>query len=424
MSAPARKPPDAALARAAEDGGVTQTGGPLAGVRVLELGSLLAGPFVGRLLGDFGAEIIKVEPPDTGDPLREWGVHRYRGRSLWWPVQSRNKKLITLNLRDGRGQEIAQRLADTSDVLVENFRPGTLERWGLSPERLHETNPGLIVARVSGYGQTGPYADRAGFASVGEAMGGLRYVNGFPDQAPPRTGISLGDSLAAMFAVQGVLMALYERSVSPRRQGQVIDASIMESCFALLESMVPDYDKLGVIREPTGTVLAHVAPSNVYRSRDGKWVVIAANAENLWQRLCRAIGREDLLSNPRFATHGLRGEHMDELDEIISEWAAQHDAADIDRILNDAKVVCGPVYSIADIFEDPQFRARDMLIEMEDPELGPLTAPGIVPKLSRTPGQAKFTGAWQLGAHNEEVYGNLLGLSGDELAELKAEGVL
>jgi len=424
VTAPARKPPDAALARAPEDGRGPAAGGPLAGVRVLELGSLLAGPFVGRLLGDFGAEVIKAEPPGSGDPLREWGVHRYRGRSLWWPVQSRNKKLVTLNLRDERGQEIARRLADSSDVLVENFRPGTLERWGLSPERLHETNPGLIVARVSGYGQTGPYADRAGFASTGEAMGGLRYVNGFPDEAPPRSGISLGDSLAAMFATQGVLMALYERSVSPSGEGQVIDASIMESCFALLESMVPDYDKMGVVREPTGTVLAHVAPSNVYRSRDGKWVVIAANAENLWQRLCAVIGREDLLSNPRYATHSLRGQHMDELDAIIAEWAGQHDAAEIDRTLNEAKVVCGPVYSIADIFEDPQFRAREMLIQMQDPELGPLTAPGVVPKLSRTPGQARFTGAWELGAHNGEVYGGLLGLSGDELAELEAEGVV
>ena len=269
MTAPTRKPADAPLPDVAGNGA---GGGPLSGVRVLELGSLLAGPFVGRLLGDFGAEVIKVEAPGTGDPLREWGVHRYRGRSLWWTVQSRNKKLVTLNLRQERGQEIAHRLADASDVLVENFRPGTLERWGLSPEHLHETNPGLIIARVSGYGQTGPYADRAGFASVGEAMGGMRYINGFPDQPPPRSGISLGDSLAAMFATQGVLMALYERMVHPGAQGQVIDASIMESCFALLESMVPDYDKMGVVRHPTGTVLPHVAPSNVYRSKDGRWV--------------------------------------------------------------------------------------------------------------------------------------------------------
>lgn len=405
------------------EGTVPAGDGPLAGVRVLELGTLLAGPFVGRLLGDFGAEVVKAEPPGQGDPLREWGPHRYKDRSLWWPVQSRNKKLITLNLRDPRGQDLCRRLAAVSDVLVENFRPGTLERWGLGPDELHAVNPGLIVARVSGYGQTGPYADRAGFASAGEAMGGLRYINGFPDQPPPRTGISFGDSIAAMFAAQGILMALYHRDAHGGR-GQVVDASIMESCFALLESMVPEYDRLGVVREPSGTVLGHVAPSNVYKSRDGKWMVIAANAENLWQRLCKTIGRADLLEDPRFATHRGRGEHMAELDGIIGAWAAERDAAEIDRILNDAKIVCGPVNTIADIFEDPQFRARDMLIPMDDPELGPITAPGIVPKLSGTPGAAAFTGSWTLGEFNDEIYGGLLGLDEAERAALAEDGVI
>jgi crotonobetainyl-CoA:carnitine CoA-transferase CaiB-like acyl-CoA transferase len=405
------------------EGTVPAGDGPLAGVRVLELGTLLAGPFVGRLLGDFGAEVVKAEPPGQGDPLREWGPHRYKDRSLWWPVQSRNKKLITLNLRDPRGQDLCRRLAAVSDVLVENFRPGTLERWGLGPDELHAVNPGLIVARVSGYGQTGPYADRAGFASAGEAMGGLRYINGFPDQPPPRTGISFGDSIAAMFAAQGILMALYHRDAHGGR-GQVVDASIMESCFALLESMVPEYDRLGVVREPSGTVLGHVAPSNVYKSRDGKWMVIAANAENLWQRLCKTIGRADLLEDPRFATHRGRGEHMAELDGIIGAWAAERDAAEIDRILNDAKIVCGPVNTIADIFEDPQFRARDMLIPMDDPELGPITAPGIVPKLSGTPGAAAFTGSWTLGKFNDEIYGGLLGLDEAERAALAEDGVI
>lgn len=399
------------------------TTGPLAGVRVLELGSLLAGPFVGRLLGDFGAEIVKAEPPGQGDPLRQWGPHRYKDRSLWWPVQSRNKKLITLNLRHPHGQELCRRLAEHADVLVENFRPGTLEGWGLAPDALHEVNPGLVIARVSGYGQTGPYAGRAGFASAGEAIAGLRYINGFPDQPPPRMGISFGDSIAAMFATQGILMALYHRDAHGGR-GQVVDASIAESCFALLESMVPEYDRLGAIREPTGTVLSHVAPSNVYRSRDGKWVVIAANAENLWQRLCTTIGRPDLLEDERFATHQGRGEHMEALDAIIGEWAAQHDAAAIDRILNDAKIVCGPVNTIADVFADPQFRARDMLIPMHDPELGELTAPGIVPKLSDTPGAAHFTGSWTLGERNDEIYGGLLGLDGDARAALLEEGVI
>lgn len=397
--------------------------GPLVGIRVLELGSLLAGPFVGRLLGDFGAEIIKAEPPGVGDPLREWGPDRYKGRSLWWPVQSRNKKLITLNLRDERGQDLCRRLAAESDVLVENFRPGTLERWGLEPERLKEINPELIVARVSGFGQTGPYASRAGFASVGEAMGGIRYINGFPDQPPPRTGISLGDSLAAMFAAQGILMALVHRERNGGG-GQVVDASILESCFALLESMVPEYDRLGSIREPSGTVLGHVAPSNIYRSSDGKWVVIAANAESLWKRLCETIGRPDLLEDPRFETHRDRGQNMAELDEIIGEWAGRHDAEEIDRIMAEAGVVSGPVNSIEDIFSDPHMKAREMLIEMEDPELGELAAPGIVPKLSETPGAAAFTGAWELGERNAEVYGDLLGLSAAEIAELGEEGVI
>jgi crotonobetainyl-CoA:carnitine CoA-transferase CaiB-like acyl-CoA transferase len=396
--------------------------GPLVGIRVLELGSLLAGPFVGRLLGDFGAEIIKAEPPGVGDPLREWGPDRYKGRSLWWPVQSRNKKLITLNLRDERGQDLCRRLAAESDVLVENFRPGTLERWGLAPEELHEINPDLIVARVSGFGQTGPYASRAGFASVGEAMGGIRYINGFPDQPPPRTGISLGDSLAAMFAAQGILMSLVHRERNGG--GQVVDASILESCFALLESMVPEYDRLGSIREPSGTVLGHVAPSNIYRSKDGRWVVIAANAETLWKRLCETIGRPDLLEDPRFETHRDRGHNMEALDKIIGEWAGRHDAEEIDRIMAEASVVSGPVNSIADIFEDPHFEDREMLVPMEDPELGELTSPGIIPKLSETPGAAAFTGAWELGERNSEIYGRLLGLSETEIAQLAQDGVI
>jgi crotonobetainyl-CoA:carnitine CoA-transferase CaiB-like acyl-CoA transferase len=396
--------------------------GPLVGIRVLELGSLLAGPFVGRLLGDFGAEIIKAEPPGVGDPLREWGPDRYKGRSLWWPVQSRNKKLITLNLRDERGQDLCRRLAAESDVLVENFRPGTLERWGLAPEELHEINPDLIVARVSGFGQTGPYASRAGFASVGEAMGGIRYINGFPDQPPPRTGISLGDSLAAMFAAQGILMSLVHRERNGG--GQVVDASILESCFALLESMVPEYDRLDSIREPSGTVLGHVAPSNIYRSKDGRWVVIAANAETLWKRLCETIGRPDLLEDPRFETHRDRGHNMEALDKIIGEWAGRYDAEEIDRIMAEASVVSGPVNSIADIFEDPHFEAREMLVPMEDPELGELTSPGIIPKLSETPGAAAFTGAWELGERNSEVYGGLLGLSETEIAQLAQDGVI
>lgn len=398
--------------------------GPLAGVRVIELGSLLAGPYAGRLLAEFGAEVIKVEQPGKGDPLRNWGHHRYRGRTLWWPVQSRNKKLITLDLHHERGRELLKRLVRVSDVLLENFRPGTLEKWGLGWDVLSEINPRLILARVSGYGQTGPYAHRAGFAAVGEAMGGLRFINGYPDQPPPRMGISLGDSLAGMFAFQGILMALYWRDALGGGRGQVVDASILESCFALLESAVPEYHKLGVIRQASGTKLPKVAPSNIYKSRDGKWMVIAANADNVFRRLCQAMGMPHLANDPRFADHTARGEHQEELDQIISDWAAQHDADEIDRLLNEAGVVCGPIYTVADIFNDPHFRARDMIIEMQDPELGPLAAPGIVPKLSETPGQARWTGSWELGAHNREIYCDLLGLTKDELDELRAEGVI
>jgi formyl-CoA transferase len=397
--------------------------GPLVGVRVVELGILLAGPFVGRILGDFGAEIIKVEAPDRGDTLRDWGAGHLEGRGLWWPVQSRNKKLITLNLRVEDGQNLLRRLAAECDVLVENFRPGTLERWHLSPEELWEINPGLVIARVSGYGQTGPYAKRAGFASAGEAMGGLRYINGFPGDAPPRLGISLGDSLAAMYAAQGVLMALYHRDAQGGK-GQVVDASIMESCFSLLESMVPDYDRLGIVREPSGTRLDGIAPSNVYRSGDGKWVVIAANAENLWERLCKVMDREDLMTDPRFVDHRSRGVHQDELDAIVGDWAAQRTATEIDRQLNEAGVVCGPVYSIADIFEDPQYAARDAIVTMHDPELGELRAPAVHPKLSGTPGAAAWTGPWPMGRHNGEIYGDLLGLGADELARLREDGVI
>jgi formyl-CoA transferase len=385
---------------------------------------LLAGPFTGRLLGDMGAEVIKIEPPGKPDPLRDWGKARYKGRSLWWPVQSRNKKCCTLNLREAKGQELLLQLARLSDVLVENFRPGTLERWNLGPERLWEANSRLVIARVSGYGQTGPYAPRAGFASVAEAMGGIRYINGFVGQPPPRMHISLGDSLAGMFAAQGVLAALYQRDCLGGNRGQVVDVSLMESCFALLESTVPEYDRLGIVREPAGTGLKGVAPSNIFRSRDGKWMVIAANADAVFRRLCEVIGQPDLADDPRFSTHLARGEHQAEIEGIVAEWALLRDAAEIDRLLNEAGVICGPIYSVAEIFEDPQFQARDMLLEHECAELGTFVGPGIVPKFSETPGAVRWSGTWEEGSHNREVFGDLLGLSDDELEELRAEGVL
>ena len=398
--------------------------GPLAGIRVLELGMLLAGPFTGRLLGDMGAEIIKVEPPGKPDPLREWGKARYKGRSLWWGVQSRNKKCVTLDLRTAKGQELLLELARQSDVVVENFRPGTLEKWNLGWKELQEANPGLILCRVSGYGQTGPYAPRAGFASVAEAMGGIRHLNGFPGEPPPRLHLSLGDSLAGMFAAQGILAALYRRDALGGGHGQVVDVSLLESCFALLESTVPEYDRLGIVRGPGGTGLKGVAPSNIFRSRDDKWMVIAANADNVFGRLCAAMGSPELADDERFSTHLARGEHQEEIEGIIAEWAGELDAAEIDRVLNEAGVICGPIYTIADIFEDEHFRARDMLVEHEDPEFGTYIGPGIVPKFSDTPGEVRWSATWEHGSHNREVFGGLLGLSDETLAELRAEGVL
>jgi len=411
-------------AAAAQDRPEAAGPGPLAGIRVLELGMLLAGPFTGRLLGDMGAEIIKVEPPGKPDPLREWGKARYKGRSLWWGVQSRNKKCVTLDLRTEKGQELLLELAKRSDVLVENFRPGTLERWNLGWDQLQEVNPALVLCRVSGYGQTGPYAPRAGFASVAEAMGGLRHLNGFPGEPPPRVHLSLGDSLAGMFAVQGILAALYRRDALGGGRGQVVDVSLLESCFALLESTVPEYDRLGIVRGPGGTGLKGVAPSNIFRSRDGKWMVIAANADNVFGRLCAAMGSPELADDERFSTHLARGEHQEEIEAIVAEWAGGLDAVEIDRVLNEAGVICGPIYTIADIFADEHFRARDMLVEHEDPELGTYIGPGIVPKFSETPGAVRWSATWEHGSHNRDVFGGLLGLSDEALAELRAEGVL
>jgi formyl-CoA transferase len=398
--------------------------GPLAGVRVVELGMLLAGPFTGRLLGDMGAEIIKVEPPGQPDPLREWGKARYQGRSLWWPVQSRNKKCVTLDLRQERGQRLLRDLVRHSDVLVENFRPGTLEKWELGPDQLWEVNPRLVIARISGYGQTGPYAPRAGFASVAEAMGGIRHINGFPGESPPRLHISLGDSLAGMFAVQGVLAALYRRDVLGGGRGQVVDVSLMEACFALLESTVPEYDRLGIVRGPGGTGLTGVAPSNIFKSSDDTWMVIAANADNVFRRLCAAMGQPELADDSRFATHGARGDNQEELEGIVAEWAKRHTVAEIDRLLNEAGVICGPIYTVADIFEDEHYMAREMLVKHQDPEFGEYVGPGIVPKFSETPGEVRWSATWEEGSHNRDVYGGLLGLSDDECAELKEQGVL
>src|SRR4051812_15160814 len=323
---------------------------PLTGLRAIEFGQLLAGPYAGTLLGDFGADVIKVEAPGTGDAMRDWGRLRHNDHSLWWSILARNKRSVTLNLRDPKGQEIAQRLAGEADIVLENFRPGTMEKWGLGPEDIHATNPRCIYARVSGYGQTGRYSHRPGFASAGEAISGLRYINGYPDEAPPRNGISLGDTLAAQSAFQGILLALFARERGV--QGQVVDAAIVDACFAMFESAVTEYEKTGHVRQPTGPRLPRIAPSNVYRSKDGRWVVIAANHDTLWRRLAKLMGRPELAEDERFASHHARGEHEDLLDEIIGAFAAAHSAQELDHILNEGGVVCGLVYTAKDVYED------------------------------------------------------------------------
>ena len=404
--------------------GDARLAGPLSGVRAVEMGQLLAGPFVGARIADFGAEVIKVETPGTGDPMRNWGQRRHRGRSLWWPVLARNKKSVTANLRDERGQDLVRRLCAKADVLIENFKPGTLEKWGLGPEELQQITPRLIVVRVSGFGQTGPYASRPGFASVGEAMGGLRYINGYPDQPPPRCGISLGDTLTGMFAVQGLLMALYWRDALGGGKGQIVDAAISESCFTMMESSLPEYDAFGIVRQPSGTGLAKIAPSNIYPTSDGKWVVVAANLDPLFRRLSVAMGKPEWADDPRFKTHEARGEHQEELDGMIADWTKTRTAEELDTLLNEHGVVCGPIYTIADIAKDPQFLDRGMVRRFDDELLGDIAIPGIAPRLTETESDIAWLGPPEPGYHNEEIYGGLLGLNDGELSDLRDEGII
>ena len=396
--------------------------GPLQGLRAIEFGQLLAGPFVGTLLGDFGAEVVKVEPPPNGDAMRDWGRLRHEDRSLWWSILARNKRSVTLNLRSDEGQRIALQLVSEADVVLENFRPGTMERWGLGPEDVHAVNPRAVYARVTGYGQTGRYRDRPGFAAGGEAISGLRYINGYPGQAPPRYGISLGDTLAAQSAFQGIVLALYARDARGA-EGQVVDASITDACSAMTESAVLEFEKTGTVREPTGPRLPRIAPSNVYRSSDDKWVVIAANHDTLWRRLAALIGRPELAEDPRFASHHARGENEDLLDELIGAWAVQHTASELDHLVNEAGVVCAPVYDAADVYNDPYFRERGLLIEYQDEVHGRVTAPGVVPRLTGTPGRVRQAARWTVGADTETVLGEL-GVDAVRLAELRADGVV
>jgi len=397
--------------------------GALEGVRVLEVGTLISGPFCGRLLGDMGAEVIKIEPPGAPDPIRTWGQAEVDGHHFFWTVHARNKKAVTLNLREARGREIFLDLVARSDIIVENFRPGTLEKWNLGYEVLRQRNPGIILVRVSGYGQTGPDAHKAGYASVAEAASGLRHMNGFPGGPPPRLALSLGDTLAGMFAAQGALAALYRRTVTG--YGQVVDAALTEACLAVQESTIPDYDMGGVVRGPSGTRLDGIAPSNIYRTGDGSWVVIAANQDTVFRRLCDAMGRPDLATDPRFADHGARGRNQDELDAIIGDWAARRQPADIIDTLSAAGVIAGPINTVAEVVKDPQFLARGMLVEHYDERIGRnVLGPGIVPVLSETPGEVRNAGSARPGQHNSEVYGELLGLSDKDITQLSEQGVL
>ena len=398
---------------------------PLAGIRVLEMGQLIAGPFAGCMLAYFGAEVIKIEPPRTGDPLRNWRVLR-DGTSLWWRAMARNKKCVTLNLREPRGRDIARALALRSDVLVENFRPGTMEKWGLGPDALRAEAPELVYARVSGYGQTGPYAAKPGFASVCEGFGGLRYINGFPGGPPVRPNLSLGDTLAALHAVIGVLLALVHRNRVDARSigggGQVVDVAIYESVYNVLEAVVPEYDGAGVVREPSGSTLTGIVPTNTYPCADGRYVIIGGNGDSIFRRLMSAAAREDLAGDPRLADNAGRVAHQGEVDAAIAQWTRTLDAERVLEILDDAGVPAGPIYSVADMMDDPQFNARG-LFDTIDVAGEPLKIPALTPMLERTPGETLWPGP-ELGAHNRDIFVDILGLGSAELRSLERDGIV
>jgi len=390
-------------------------------IKVIELGQLLAGPYCGQLFADYGATVIKLEQPGVGDPLRKWGRERVDGETLWWPIAARNKRSVTCNLRDERGQDIVRRLVADADVLVENFRPGTMERWGLGWEELKAINPKLVMVRVSGFGQTGPYSKRPGYASVGEAMGGLRYVMGDPSTAPSRAGISIGDSLAAIYATLGAMAALHQVNITGR--GQVVDASIYESVLAVMESLVPEYTIGGFTRERTGPMLPNVAPSNLYPTKDGDWVLIAANQDSLFSRLCTAMGKPGWITDPRFVDHLARGTNQAELDGLIAEWTATMSAQEVLDLMVEHEVAAGGVYRAPEMLADPHFQARESIIEVEHPRLGSFAMQNVFPKFSETPGEIDWVGP-ELGQHNDEVLSGMLGIDDEELAQLKVDGVI
>jgi formyl-CoA transferase/succinyl-CoA--D-citramalate CoA-transferase len=396
--------------------------GALSGLRIIEAGSFIAGPFCGQILGDLGADVIKIEPPVTGDAMRRWGnVRAANGQSLWWSVIARNKRSVTLDLRTPDGQDIFRRLLTEADVLVENFRPGTLEAWGLGPQVLHEINPALIVSRVSGFGQTGPDAGKAGFGAVAEARAGLRHLTGYADRPSTRVGISIGDSLAGLFSVIGVLSALVERHRSAR--GQFVDVAITESVLAVMESTIAEYAASGKIRERSGPILPRIAPSNIYPTADGSEVLIAANADGLFRRLAVAMGQPELSTDPRFATHDARGENQAELDELIGRWTQAHPSPEVLAAMDAAGIPAGAVSTARDVARDHHFRTRDAVIEVEDTEIGPVTMQGVFPRLSATPGAIRWTGP-ALGAHTEEVLSSLVGLDATQIDNLRRAGIV
>ncbi|MCB9402783.1 MAG: CoA transferase [Microthrixaceae bacterium] len=392
----------------------------LSDLRVVEMGQLLAGPFCGQLLADFGADVIKLEPPGQGDPMREWGREKADGRSLWWPVVARGKRSVTINLREKDGQDLARRLIATADVVIENFRPGTLEKWGMAPEDLMADNPRLIVVRVSGYGQDGPYASRPGYGAIGEAMGGLRAVIGEPDRPPARAGISIGDTLAATFACVGTLVALHARENTGR--GQVVDAALYEAVLGVMESLIPEYTVSGYVRPRTGSILPNVAPANAYPTADGEHL-ISGNQDTVFKRLAEAMGRPELADDERYATHNARGANQAELDDLIAEWSKGLTSAELEDLLNRHSVPNGKIYTAPDMLADAHFAARKAIVTMAHPQLGDFPMQNVVPKLSDTPGEVRWVGP-ELGEHTDEVLAEALDLDEAARSALRDAGVI
>lgn len=394
---------------------------PLEGIRVIELGQLIAGPFAGCILGYFGAEVIKIEPPGKGDALRGWRTVE-DGTSLWWRSLGRNKKSVTLDLKQPEGRAIARQLIDGADVLIENFRPGVMEDWDLGPQSVKQSNPGLVYTRISGFGQTGPYAKKPGFASVCEGMSGFRYVNGFPGEAPVRPNLSIGDTIAGIHAALGITLALFERERSDEGEGQVVDVALYEAMFNLMEAVVPEYDGAGIVREPSGTTVTGIVPTNTYRCRDGKYVVIGGNGDSIFRRLMDAAGRPEMALDPRMATNAGRVQCVEEIDRALADWCQSQDSPTVLAQLEEARVPSGPIYSVADMMADPHFQARG-LFEQVEINGKPLKIPAILPRLAGTPGRTDWPGD-EVGSHTDSVLGDVLGLKAEDLTRLREQGVV